>query len=305
MAEEKQVSIIIPTFKRPDTLQRAINSVLKQTYKAIEIIVVDDNDPNTTDRIHTEKIMDGYKNFSNVIYVKHEKNKNGSAARNTGFRNSKGKYIMFLDDDDEFFPDKVAAQVNRLESLDESWGCCYTNYIRKKNGVTTVYGAENREGYLLKEELMRNLFIHAGSNLMIRRKVFVEMDGFDETFIRNQDIEFLCRILSKYRIAYVNTVGLIVHAHIKNANQYNLEEITTDYLKKFDKLIKEQPKEDYIKIKKMIKLQLFRYYLTSYGKRKKALMQLLKGELSLLLVIRYIIHLINRGLRKKAYGFDL
>ena len=95
------VSVIIPTYKRPDYLDRAIDSVLNQTYNNIEIIVVDDNNPNTEGRERTEKIMRRYENNPHVIYIKHEYNKNGSAARNTGFKASHGVYLAFLDDDDQ------------------------------------------------------------------------------------------------------------------------------------------------------------------------------------------------------------
>lgn len=303
MAPQKLVSVIIPTYKRADNLSRALDSILKQTYKNIEVIVVDDNNPATEYRRSTEGFMKKYEAYTNIVYLKHEKNKNGSAARNTGFRQSTGDYIMFLDDDDELLPKKVVAQVNCLNSLDESWGACYTNYIRKNNGVTFVNNAEKREGYLLREVLMRNLFVHAGCNLMIRRSVVAEINGFDETFIRNQDIEFLSRILVKYKLAYVDVMGLIKHFEDRQPINISFEEITEHYMKKFSTIINELSEEDQNKVHQMIKLQLFRNYITSNGKRKQALKQVQSGELSLGLITKYMLHLLNRKLSKKAYGF--
>lgn len=106
------VSVVIPTFNRPQYLQRCIESIKNQTYKNIEIIVVDDNNPNTLERRETEKVLSLYKNNSNIIYLKHERNKNGSAARNTGWKFSKGEYITFVDDDDIIYSDKIQKQVN-------------------------------------------------------------------------------------------------------------------------------------------------------------------------------------------------
>ena len=126
--EQPLVSIIIPTYKRPDTLDRAINSVLNQTYKNIEVIVVDDNNPDTEARSKTEHIMSVYADNPRVRYIKHEKNKNGSAARNTGARYSQAKYVAFLDDDDEFFPEKIEAQVKRLEELPDEYAVCYRRW---------------------------------------------------------------------------------------------------------------------------------------------------------------------------------
>ena len=122
------VSVIIPTYKRPDMIARAIDSVLNQTYKNIEIIVVDDNDPSFWERKATAEVMNQYESNLKVTYIQHECNRNGSVARNTGWRHAKGMYITFLDDDDEISPRKIQVQVECLEKLDRAWGACYTAY---------------------------------------------------------------------------------------------------------------------------------------------------------------------------------
>lgn len=305
MDEEKLVSIIIPTYKRAETLPRAIKSVLKQKYNNIEVIIVDDNVPGSDHRKQTEIVMENFLKKDCIIYLQHEKNKNGSAARNTGFKHSKGDYIMFLDDDDEFINNKIAAQVAKLESLDHSWGACYANYIRKRNGKIVVYGAEKREGNLLKQELMRNLFIHAGSNLMVRREVIEEIGGFDESFNRNQDIEFMIRILVKYKLAFVKEQGLVIHISKNVFAKKKFEEITENYLKNFFYLINEFDEDDKKDIYKMINLQLLRNYLVTKGKRKEAVSLIKKNKLDILIIIRYFFYLLNRRITKKAYGFTI
>ena len=95
-----KVSVIIPTFKRPGELGRAINSVLAQTYSNIEVVVVDDNNDGDEFRKETELFMKRFESNDRVKYIKHTKNQNGSAARNTGIANSDGEFIAFLDDDD-------------------------------------------------------------------------------------------------------------------------------------------------------------------------------------------------------------
>lgn len=304
MTEDKLVSVIIPTYKRPDLLPRAITSVLEQTYKNIEIIIVDDNDPSWNERRLTEEVMENFKNH-NIQYLKHETNKNGSASRNTGFWHSKGDYIMFLDDDDEFTEHKVEKQVEKLEALDSSWGACYTSYIRKKNGKTIVYGAEKREGSLLTEELSRNLFVHAGSNLMIRRDVVEEVRGFDEGFKRNQDIEFLSRILVNYKLAYVDVVGLIVHIGDREYSKENFEQITRDYVNKFSKIVDTLSEYERSIIERMIELQLLRHYLTTGGNRSKFIHHLFKNKsVSIYLFFSYLVYLVKRKITRKAFGFE-
>src|SRR5690606_21643920 len=135
------VSVIIPTYNRPERLTRAINSVLDQTYKNIEVLVVDDNNPHTDFRKETEIVMRKYKDNDQVKYIKHPRNKNGAAARNTGIQASAGKYIAFLDDDDEFLPNRIEKLVNKMETLEESWGVCYTGY-KKINSNIIQYSSE-------------------------------------------------------------------------------------------------------------------------------------------------------------------
>ena len=101
------VTVVIPTYNRPVYLKRCIDSVLNQTYKRIEIIVVDDNNPDTEARKETEAIIAEFVSAGQVKYIQHERNKNGSAARNTGWKASHGEYITFLDDDDEIHATKI------------------------------------------------------------------------------------------------------------------------------------------------------------------------------------------------------
>ena len=301
----KLVSVIIPTYKRPDTLPRAINSVLNQTYKNIEIIVVDDNDPDSMERKRTELVMEQYKKNKQIKYIRHPKNMNGSVARNTGFRFSKGEFVMFLDDDDEFLPQKVDVQVRCLKNKDSSWGACYTRYVRMKDGKVFSRSIENREGYLLIEELKRNLFVAAGSNLMIRRAVFEELGGFDESFARNQDQEFLTRLLLKYKLAYADTVGLIVHLHDNiNKNNIDFDEITNQYLETFEDIISNLNDEDRQAVLRMINLQRFRAKLFRSSEWSEAVEMVKEQEVRIYDVLHYIMHLAYRRITKTSYGFQ-
>ena len=80
----KLISVVIPTYKNRGGLVSSIESVLNQTYTNFEVIVVDDNSPTSMERGTTEQIMQQFVNNPKVVYIKHEKNKNGAAARNTG-----------------------------------------------------------------------------------------------------------------------------------------------------------------------------------------------------------------------------
>ena len=198
------VSIIIPTFKRNQCLKRAINSVLNQTFNEFEIIVVDDNNEGSRYRKLNEKLMEDYKDNEKVIYIKHQQNLNGAAARNTGIKFSKSKYIAFLDDDDEYLPEKTELQINVLEKLDKTWGAVYCGYSKYINNKLISTDLNSKYGNLKIKLLLMENPIAAGSTLLIKRSILNELNGFDITFSRHQDWELLMRFFKKYKIAYVN-----------------------------------------------------------------------------------------------------
>lgn len=298
------VSVVIPTYKGALTLPRAIDSVISQTYPNIEIIVVDDNEPNTAERKETENVMDSYKLKEQIVYLQHPCNKNGSAARNTGMRMARGVYIAFLDDDDEFLPSKIKSQVDCLEAKEDIWGVCYTKYAYKRNGLIFNTSSENREGDLYLDALMRNLFLAAGSNLFMRRSILKNIGFFDESFKRNQDLEYLVRILRKYKIAYADTFGLIVHMHeIKHSIDY--VEVTKMYCETFNDFINGLDAKERSLFDKMINLQLFRYLLFQKKNVKGAFQFISSNKITSLDALRYSSHLIYRMITKKSCGYRL
>lgn len=112
--EREKISVIIPTYGRAASLQTAVNSVLAQTYTNIEIIVVDDNSASSYERKSVQEIMKKYTQ-SNMVYIQHETNRGGCAARNTGIKCATGKYIAFLDDDDRYMKTYVEKMYSRIK----------------------------------------------------------------------------------------------------------------------------------------------------------------------------------------------
>lgn len=246
------VSVIIPTYKRSDMLGRAIDSVLNQTYKLVEVIIVDDNDEESIYRKETEKFMKKYSLDSRVVYVKHKKNKNGAVARNTGIKYSKGEYIAFLDDDDEFFSEKIEKQINRINELENTWAGVYCGCNLIVNGKLFNKLIDLSEGNLKKELLMMKNHIYGGSTLLIRKDILIELGGFDESFARHQDWELLVRIFRKYEIAVVNEtlVNIYLDSDINRPNANNLQKVKSKFLQEFEKDIKEFDYETQCKIYK-------------------------------------------------------
>lgn len=182
------ISVIIPTYKNRGGLSKSIDSVLMQVCEEdIEVLVIDDNAPNTSARLQTEEIMRSYEKEPRVKYIKHPQNKNGAAARNTGIKASMGEYIAFLDDDDLFLPGKLSKQLTFLKEHKELYGV-YCMAQRKGK----PYGTNNCEGDCTREMLMLQTCIYTPCQ-MFRREAIEQINGYDETFRRHQDFDLLLR----------------------------------------------------------------------------------------------------------------
>lgn len=227
-SEKPLVSVIIPTYNRANLIGRAIQSVLNQTYRNIEIIIVDDASND-----NTEEIVTKFHNI-NVVYIRHNCNKGGGAARNTGIKASNGQFIAFLDDDDEWLNDKLEKQVKTILTLSSEWGGIYCGFYRitdKKIKKIEVFKKGNLKTELLKEQLD----IGSSSTLLFIKKIILEIGLFDETFERNQDFELLIRFFRKYKLFSLEEP--LVKIYTRNYNIPNGEmmaKVKYKYLSKYN-----------------------------------------------------------------------
>ncbi|MED4016046.1 glycosyltransferase family A protein [Sutcliffiella cohnii] len=226
--EKHRVSIIIPTFGRPISLKRAIDSVLGQSYKNYEILVVDDNDPETNFRKETEIVMRQYLSNEHITYIKHPKNQNGAAARNTGIKNSKGAFLCFLDDDDWYLPSKISMQVEFLLK-NKKFAAVYCGWI--KNGKSYKFELSGN----LSRELLLMDYQPMTPTLMFRREVIEEINGFDISYKRHQDYELMLRFFEKNKISYVDQclVCIGTNSGENNLKGPELEKLKNNFLKQF------------------------------------------------------------------------
>ena len=286
---EKQplVSVIIPTYKRPDRLANAIHSVLNQTYHNVEVIVVDDNNPNTEERMRTETIMEQFSENAKVKYIRHECNKNGSAARNTGARSSNGEYLAFLDDDDEYLPHRLESMVTRLESLPREYALSYSRFVFRFPDGKEVKSTETREGGLLLEALMKQLNICFGSNNLIRKSAYDSIGGFDESFKRNQDHEFLIRLLQKYKLAYCDELGIVINVHTESRN-ISVEETLNHFVETFKPIVDTLSPDERHRFYKGVNLNLFVNYVRSEHSFTKACSLIIQGKITMFEAVKVL-----------------
>ena len=226
------VSVIIPTHNRLKMLKRAINSVLSQTYKNYEIIVVSDGS------------TDGTNNFlsnNNTAKVRHfisETSRGASAARNVGLKEANGKYIAFLDDDDEWFPYHLEVLVEKIESSKTEVGLIYgwIDYYEDNKIIDSKH--PKLSGNIFKEMLDKQAITNS-SVLMIKSYVLNHISGFDETMLRGNDGDFIRRISKKFHVDYVPKVLCKVHVghedRITLNSSKNLKNEINSYLKRLEK----------------------------------------------------------------------
>ncbi len=265
MVENYLVSVVIPTYKRSDMLPRAIASVLAQTYTKVQVVVVDDNNPDTEWRSATSKMMEQYAGDVRVKYVCHEKNMNGSVARNTGIESADGEIVCFLDDDDWFLPTKIEKQVKFLIENPE-YHAVYCGWRRKNSDFL-----DGKEGNLSFEILSGSQLIYTNVIMMWRRDA-LECGGWDVTFKRHQEAAFMLRY---FRCG--GTIGFVPEVLVEfdisdrsnaEGNPERFEELTLFYLNSYPDMI-----EACEKARRGAKKDIWSYrnrsMFLSYLKRKK------------------------------------
>lgn len=233
------VSVIVPTYGEPVFLEKAISSVLNQTYQDWELIIVDDNNPDTEARMLTEEIVTfAITKDKRIHYIKHPYNKNGAAARNTGIAISKGDYISFLDSDDEYLPDRLEKCLGAISNVGKEFAGVFTGCEFRRKGTTYLKYSGVKAGCHLIETLAGNFMFCTGSNLFVRRSVAEQLNGFDESFLRHQDYEFLVRLFEYYSL--VALPEILVIKNNENLNVPPVERmiaVKRQYLGKYRALI--------------------------------------------------------------------
>jgi glycosyltransferase involved in cell wall biosynthesis len=200
----KLVSIVVPAFNAADTIHETVVSALNQTYRNIEIIIVDDGSSDFTKSVATA-LMRG---DSRVRYI-YKQNGGVASARNRGIADAQGDFIATLDADDLWHPTKLERQLDRFEAsgpetaLVYAW-CCW---IDDDGNVTGSAPPIRQEGSILAQMCLGNVVI-SGSNALIRREALVGAGGFDESLRSRggqgcEDWKLYLQIAERHEIAVV------------------------------------------------------------------------------------------------------
>lgn len=197
--EEGLVSVIIPTYRRSDTVARAIDSVLGQTYRKIECIVVNDNTPNDACSTALYQSLGKYEGDRRFRFIEQETHVNGAEARNCGIRAAKGEYVAFLDDDDWWKEGKIEAQVRLIRARGESCGGVSTLVEFYRQGKPFRWSRPYKDGRIFKQILRREVDVTTCS-VLLRHTALDDAGYFDNSLMRHQEIQMLAFFASKYDI---------------------------------------------------------------------------------------------------------
>lgn len=230
----EKVSVIIPTHYRPDRLDLAIKSVLDQTYKELEIIIISDGiDNETANVVHRYQEID-----ARIMFYEYNPSRGGNYARNLGIKNSNGKYIAFLDDDDIWKEHKIERQIELLQCNSRVGlvNCGINNvFPEKKLQYTSKMSVD---GNISKTILFGNS-IGSTSAVMVRREALETCGVFDEKLTARQDYDLWLRICQKYEVKTVGSIELDYYNYEQKGNHnqisYNLEKLEKSYELIFDK----------------------------------------------------------------------
>jgi glycosyltransferase involved in cell wall biosynthesis len=206
MADCTLVSVVIPTYNRADTIRRALDSVMRQTWRPLEIIIVDDG---STDG--TLAAIDSNACSVPLTVMALGQNQGAAAARNHGIAASRGDYVAFLDSDDQWRPDKIERQLAALAAGGLEYGASYTGIASYgEDGKLCGLSRATEEGDLRLPLLNHNL-VGSTSCVLARRALLQQIGGFDVSLRSCQDWDLWIRLAGHTRFACVPEPLTVLH----------------------------------------------------------------------------------------------
>ncbi len=234
-----KVSVIIPTYNRASMIERALLSAQNQTLKDIEIFICDDASTDKTGQV----VKPYLEKDTRIKWLINPKNQGPGAARNLGLKAAQGDYIAFLDSDDEWLPDKLAKQVERMEKEPPEIGVCFCGAKIIKNGDTHHPAFYSPRKAWERDTLRQFVLDKIGflTPIVLFRRICLMKAGLVAEFRDSEDDEFLQRIFFDFQLAVIPEVLALVHLDTslnKNAYEYKTKALE-NYLRHYDRIREE------------------------------------------------------------------
>jgi len=253
-----KVSVIIPTFNRFNLISRAIDSVLNQTIKPFEIIVVDDGSSDNTSTFIK-------RNYKSVKLIK-QNNLGVSKARNVGIKNSSGDWIALLDSDDEWKKNKLEVQIKSLSEYDY-YSVCHTNEIWIRNGIRVNQKKRHQKygGDIFDKCL--DICRISPSSIIFKKNIINEIGWFDEGLSICEDYDLWLRITANFKILFIDKPLVIKYGGHSDQLSKSVNGIEAYRIKSLENLLSNT------KLIKDYKLLTIKMLITKLGIYKKGLLK--------------------------------
>jgi len=256
-----KISVIIPTYNRIGLLKRAIDSVLNQSIKAYDIIVVDDGSTDGT----SDMVQQKYKSIKLI----QQKNSGVSAARNNGIKNAQGDWIALLDSDDEWKKNKLEEQVNQLTD-NPKYDFCHTNEIWIRNGIRVNQKKRHKKygGFIFDKCL--DICRISPSSVLFNKNIFNHVGWFDDKLPVCEDYDLWLRITANFEILFIDKPLIVKYGGHNDQLSHSVEAIERFRIKALESLLENSDlsKNNRIRAINMI-IKKLNIYLKGLVKRKK------------------------------------
>ena len=270
------VSVIIPTYRRAELLGEALQSVLAQTCQDFEVIIVDDH---SEDDGATRKLIESFAD-DRLKYIYLENNRGPAGARNAAMPHCCGEYISFLDSDDLFQPRKLEIHAGILRSNPDVAMVYSDEYLLNIDGsLSEVSARANRilpSGFIAREFFMESFI--ATMTVTVRKTVFEEMAGFDETLIWNEDDDLWFRIMLKHRVLCSEYVSGVRRLHSSNMSRDRGEMVWYQFqcIVKYSKVYSVFTKDNTELMNYKLNKYIYRYLIECVKKLQMPRLQIIK-----------------------------
>lgn len=195
-------SVVMPSYKTDSFMvQRAIDSVMLQTFSDFEIIIVDDNDENDY-KNNNRKLQKEYSN-DNIKFVFHPKNKGANFARNTGVSLSNGEYVAFIDSDDQWNKDYLRVLHKTIEQSHKNLYTTNFQIVRADGILPPVFTNKQKSGYIFEKEIYEDL-LGPTSTVCVKRKTIIDAGLFDTSLPARQDYDMWLRICKHHECFFIH-----------------------------------------------------------------------------------------------------
>jgi glycosyltransferase involved in cell wall biosynthesis len=205
---DPKVSVIVPTKNRAYYLSQAVRSILSQTFREYEILVIDGASVDNTRKVINE-IID-----PRINYVRQEEDRGVSAARNLGIVRSRGRFIAFLDDDDLWLPRMLEKQLELINRKASIGAVCTSEFILRDDGKLLGLWHPSVRGDVFPRILERN-YLGNCSGMMVRKICFDRTGLFDENLTADEDWDMWIRLAKYYELDYTKEPMYIYRVHEK------------------------------------------------------------------------------------------